>query len=853
MNDSVLQCAQCYLEDYGFIPIPVRKTRDEYTDQNGRTIAIERKAPLGQGWQTTTAEDALAKINHQARLKLKYKAEGINLGILTGKPSGIFVIDIDKKDGGLEAWEKLTQDIDYETMSQSTPSGGKHFIYKYEERLDAFTGRSKAILLDGKQVGIDFRTTGNQIVVAPSEYDGKSYSLDFEAPIASMSDGLYQVLLQHLSDSQPPETRPINGLQNQFSLTSNPKELNSNSNSNSIFISDYLEKSPPKKETVKSMIALLNPSRADSYDSWIKVGLLLHNLSTDYLDLWMEFSKQSPKHDTNSCTSQWAMMKTKETGLNIGTLHHWLKEDNPNDYDDLFPSSQTLPPEIKGTCQLPDDPTPVKVRLIRKNPLVSAYEVSTESRLAEALLHMFPNQFKSSNANNDRFWRFENHRWKKIPDSVIINLIRYDLQRALTDIHKAQPQKVKAKKGSEDLELIERGNNIIRLETISMKEKIFKELHHRVCDPQFLSKLDQNKHLLGFEDGVYDLNAQQFRDGKPEDYVSLSVGYNFPRNIPEDHQTVVSIYRLLGSIFPDPLTRDYVLLCHASCLHGENPHEQFFIQYGPGGNGKSRLDWMIEHALGEYAGKAPYQIISQMEKSGESATPQLAKLKGLRYVKFSEPPTNWSVNATMKDITGNDKITVRELYGKPFDFYAQFKPYVSTNSLPDLTSTYNDQGTWRRLNIVPFKVSFVDTPNPENKYEAQRDSTLETRQSSENWHQFYMYILLEYYASYVKAGKKLIKPPEVLEATKSFKASCDHIQEFIDEHLTETKEEKDYVKASEIWDAYADWQGKDKKLLRKKLLDEVSRKTKCPFSRIRAKAVDIRQALTGWKLTEEVS
>ena len=46
-------------------------------------------------------------------------------------------------------------------------------------------------------------------------------------------------------------------------------------------------------------------------------------------------------------------------------------------------------------------------------------------------------------------------------------------------------------------------------------------------EPRFEDKLDANPKLLGFENGVYDLDNDEFREGRPEDYVSLSAGINY--------------------------------------------------------------------------------------------------------------------------------------------------------------------------------------------------------------------------------------------------------------------------------------------------------------------------------------
>ena len=43
----------------------------------------------------------------------------------------------------------------------------------------------------------------------------------------------------------------------------------------------------------------------------------------------------------------------------------------------------------------------------------------------------------------------------------------------------------------------------------------------------FTKKLDSNTNLIGFENGIYNLEKFEFRDGKQEDCVTLSVGYDY--------------------------------------------------------------------------------------------------------------------------------------------------------------------------------------------------------------------------------------------------------------------------------------------------------------------------------------
>ena len=56
----------------------------------------------------------------------------------------------------------------------------------------------------------------------------------------------------------------------------------------------------------------------------------------------------------------------------------------------------------------------------------------------------------------------------------------------------------------------------------NFKETLLKECKSLFYDPLFIQKLDSNIYLLGFENGVYDLENNKFRDGRPDDYITFS-------------------------------------------------------------------------------------------------------------------------------------------------------------------------------------------------------------------------------------------------------------------------------------------------------------------------------------------
>jgi hypothetical protein len=150
--DQTTQKAKKYLS-WGFIPIPIRPITSYASD----IPLASRKAPYGVGWNKTTKKDALARID-MALYKNMYKP--MNVGILCGKESGVVVLDIDAKGGGMEAWKEITKDRPkIETFTVQTGGGGLHLYFKY---IPLRTVRG--VRYHGKTLPFDVRSDSGQVL-----------------------------------------------------------------------------------------------------------------------------------------------------------------------------------------------------------------------------------------------------------------------------------------------------------------------------------------------------------------------------------------------------------------------------------------------------------------------------------------------------------------------------------------------------------------------------------------------------------------------------------------------------------------------------------------------------------------
>jgi hypothetical protein len=103
-----------------------------------------------------------------------------NIGIVTGKLSNLFVVDIDTDEGKKNIYDLIPEDI--ATPKTSTPRGGQHLYFKYPINHNLTIGA-------GNIPGSDFRGEGGYVVAPPSkDSTGKVYSWDVSPNSTKMSN-----------------------------------------------------------------------------------------------------------------------------------------------------------------------------------------------------------------------------------------------------------------------------------------------------------------------------------------------------------------------------------------------------------------------------------------------------------------------------------------------------------------------------------------------------------------------------------------------------------------------------------------------------------------------------------------
>jgi len=346
-----------------------------------------------------------------------------------------------------------------------------------------------------------------------------------------------------------------------------------------------------------------------------------------------------------------------------------------------------------------------------------------------------------------------------------------------------------------------------RIYDTSKKESVLKGLSARDGIAMSGDEWDSDGYLVGFDNGVFDLQADRFRTGTPTQLweapldssleVSKTVGYNFDPTafcptfdaflddiMGGDADLVAYLWRLIG----------YALI-------GTTREQKFWMWVGRGSNGKGVLARTLAYAFGNYAHK-PSDSLYMRTKFGtarsDAARADLIDLRAVRFTYMSEPPGNQFDESMLKAHTGEDTITARALYS---NHQAQFPPTHTIVFLTNEPPATDDVGVsmQRRVRVVKFERDYSGRPPLRVGNEYVDSGRLEDILKSERAG----IIKRALYEARAWMIDGLPEPDKVLEWSKDYILDNDPMGQFIAERC----EVQPGVQGSAglLWAAYQDW------------------------------------------------
>lgn len=335
---------------------------------------------------------------------------------------------------------------------------------------------------------------------------------------------------------------------------------------------------------------------------------------------------------------------------------------------------------------------------------------------------------------------------------------------------------VEVKKSAEYLKHAKASRNAIRLKNMI-----------ELAKPALVVKtdtLDANPLDLNTPTGIVNLATGELRRHDPKAYCSQITAVS-----PGTAGAEMWVDFLETITQGDGSIQGFLQLVAGMSLFGAVYYEGVIIAYGGGRNGKSTFFNALGAVTGDYAGSIAVKLLTT-DKNNQGAS--LATLRGKRLVITGELEEHQRLSVAMlKQLASTDRLVIEEKYHQPETVIPSHSLVLFTNHLPRVGST--DNGTWRRLTVVPFNATI-----PQSEGVANYGDVLakEAGPAILAW-------AIQGAVNFARNGYKLDIPEAVEEVTDAYREREDWLSNFISERCI--KEPNARVSASDLYREYREW------------------------------------------------
>mgnify|MGYP001302010903 CR=1 FL=1 len=501
--------------------------------------------------------------------------------------------------------------------------------------------------------------------------------------------------------------------------------------------------------------------RFEKYEYWMSVGMGLKNIFSQASEetafqLFDYFSSKSHKYkgtdDVKNCFDKFKFLPAPgESGYTASTLYYYAKQDNKNKFIEIMNENrfELGPTDI---CKF--------IKTFAGNKFI------------------YSKNFKLF-CFNGKFWEQNNIEFRKYISGELYNFLKLVLVECFWNNREFNSLKSKLEK----------------FKTISLKKEL--EETYKEYGLNETIKFDDKWFLFGFNNTVYDLQEQQFREYSYDDYVATTCGYDWREPTQEELNTVHS---LIQTIIPDQEERETYLQILSTTLEGKCL-EKFIVFNGVGRNGKGLMDDLLLLALGNYAMIGNNSILFENNKTG--ANPEKANMHKKRLVLFREPPAHKKFsNSQIKELTGGGQFSARGLHESETCKQLNLTMIVECNQRP-LFEEEPQNAEKKRIIDVFFRSTFVEDENEvnieQNVYQA--NEYYKHIEFQEKHKYALLKILFDKHKDFHK-NKKLFICDSIKKRTENYlEMSCNIISWFKDNY-EKTSDDHYFLKLSDLFSLF---------------------------------------------------
>jgi putative DNA primase/helicase len=275
--------------------------------------------------------------------------------------------------------------------------------------------------------------------------------------------------------------------------------------------------------------------------------------------------------------------------------------------------------------------------------------------------------------------------------------------------------------------------------------------------------LDADEFLLNLPSGTCDLRTGAVREHNAQDYITKQTAVD-----PSGDGMDVWKDALQTFFQGDADLIRYVQEIVGLAAIGKVYIEALVIAYGEGRNGKSTFWNTIARVLGTYSGNMSADTLTVGCK--RNVKPELAEAKGKRMIIAAELEEGMRLNTSnVKQLCSTDEIYAEKKYKAPFSYVPTHTLVLYTNHLPRVGAI--DQGTWRRLIVIPFNAKI------EGKADIKNYADFLFKMAGGAVLQW----IIEGAKRVIGNDYKIVQPKVVRDAIQKYKENNDWLSHFLDD------------------------------------------------------------------------
>lgn len=566
----------------------------------------------------------------------------MHLAVATGRTSGVFVFDYDPRNGGDVSFRELMDEYDpFDTETNTTPNGGKHFIFELPNfDVHAISGKLWP--------GIDIKGEGGYHLVPPTP----GYETEDTQEARPAPKWLRDAIFNHQAKFKWSEgSRNLRAVERQ---EYNPEAISEPLNEQVQKTVDYWTGKVRTAPQGHQNTYLYTAAR-------VLFSLAFHGvLDDDKAQQVLEDAAAQGNHPRDRA----------RLAIDSGRR---AADENPDPLDDALNDDR----DIIETFQMDDIGNANRVVFWKGGDI--RYDPDRE-----------------------RFYTFDRKKWVPAKEGRVLGLVEDVIQKipnteALFYSSSTCPPSELSKSKSTPrtyrqvfLEWTAKQRFAGKITATAVILKGREALWTTGDD------FDIDPYMLNVNNGVVDL-----RTGALHPHNRSYMATNITNVDYDPNATCPEFLRFLEMTQPNAEHRRYLQRLMGLTMIGEVRDQIFALHIGSGGNGKGVFLDCCAFVLGEYATTG--QRDSFVRKSNSNRIPaDIASFEGKRIVLVDELNDNQKMDtALLKDVTGGGKIKAEAKNVNPWEYTPKFTLHFRTNHMPDLPT---DRSIVRRFRPVRWSV-----------------------------------------------------------------------------------------------------------------------------------------------------